>query len=589
MKISNKLLLVLSSVTLLAGCTPGGEGGKPVCPQCPECTQCETCKECEECKECPECPTPHEHTFKDTWSVDENKHWKEATCDHHDITKDLGEHIDADTNGECDVCAYTFVVVPNRYTVIWENYDGKLLEVDYDVLEGSTPEYNGEDPVRTDDEDIFIFSGWSPEVTKVTGNTRYVAQFEVNTKTYKVTWEDDAGNILKQEDVQIGHVPSFGDKDPVKELTEMVEYVFAGWDKEVTRVFENVTYKATFEVANWCVNEQEFINALKQPEKPNFSVEVKTYYEDLKSELDIGTYEVYGGLIIEHVATYGTVYLTEDGSAYYYESGMGRWMEIKGMESYQVKYHFMFPYSELDLNKVEVVCDFANEQYIIVDRGGSMLFRTYFKFKNKQLVSMRTEVEVVSTHEIIPYYDVTYTWGGCEDIEIPEEVISEAKYRLLDDDPFGAIHNVMNSFTATQVSKDGFVDKYYVVPGLGSDSIFKWEHGVTNFYWDGQYRYMETVEHDSYMKFEDHEDPVDVYLGYADEFLPDKSYTLNKETWCYEYDDTENGVTYIAKFESEQPIFVKAIDDATEEVKYTITFSDFGTTTVIIPEHDWNY
>lgn len=604
MKISNKLLLVLSSVTLLAGCTPAGEGGKPECPQCPECTQCETCKECEECKECPqcetckeceeckecpECPTPHEHTFKDTWSMDENKHWKEATCDHHDITKDLGEHIDVDTNGECDVCGYTFVVVPNRYTVIWENYDGKLLEVDYDVLEGSTPEYNGEDPVRTDDEDIYIFSGWSPEVTKVTGNTRYAAQFEVNTKTYKVTWEDDAGNILKQEDVQIGHVPSFGDKDPVKESTEMVEFLFTGWDKEITRVFEDTTYKASFKAADWCVTEEQFLNALKKPENPNFKLEVKSYING--SLLETGTYEMYNGLLIEHSNENGTVYMTKDRLTIYYEDGMDQWIALSDSEFYDSKFDYMFLYDGYKLEDGIITCHFENHQYILQeDQGGDVFSKTYLTFNNTQIVSMRAEMIQKNPSIIMPYFDFTFSWGGCEDIEIPEEVLGDAKYKIVGS-VYDAARTLLDSQTLTQHDYQVNVTTVVKVAKLVDNRyLLQVDCEGKSVYYDNFFQYIEDNTKEIYVKFDNSISPETIYKdSILSEVLPDVDYVFNEELHSYVYVDIDHNTTYIVQFEFGLPVSVKLYDNINEELLSKFVFSDYNSTTVIIPEHDWNY
>ena len=34
----------------------------------------------------------HYHTYSKEWSYDETNHWREATCEHNDITVTLGEH-----------------------------------------------------------------------------------------------------------------------------------------------------------------------------------------------------------------------------------------------------------------------------------------------------------------------------------------------------------------------------------------------------------------------------------------------------------------------------------------------------------------
>ncbi len=65
------------------------------------------------------------------------------------------------------------------YTVTWENYDGTVLETDEFVLPGTYPTYDGNTPLKVADESCgYIFAGWSPEVSAVTGDVTYTAQFE---------------------------------------------------------------------------------------------------------------------------------------------------------------------------------------------------------------------------------------------------------------------------------------------------------------------------------------------------------------------------------------------------------------------------
>ena len=53
----------------------------------------------------------HEHTYAEAWTSDETHHWKAATCSHSDQKGELAAHVDADSNGSCDVCtAHVHVV-----------------------------------------------------------------------------------------------------------------------------------------------------------------------------------------------------------------------------------------------------------------------------------------------------------------------------------------------------------------------------------------------------------------------------------------------------------------------------------------------
>lgn len=82
------------------------------------------------------------------------------------------------------------------YTVTWKNGE-EVLEVDENVPENTVPTYDGETPVKADEDGItYIFAGWTPEVTAVTGDVTYTATFTGLTKVEaKEPAYTSAGNI----------------------------------------------------------------------------------------------------------------------------------------------------------------------------------------------------------------------------------------------------------------------------------------------------------------------------------------------------------------------------------------------------------
>lgn len=73
----------------------------------------------------------------------------------------------------------TFTATVNTYTVTWLDADGTVLETDMDVEYGTTPTYDGKTPAKAPTAGhSYVFKGWTPEVTVVTGDATYTANFE---------------------------------------------------------------------------------------------------------------------------------------------------------------------------------------------------------------------------------------------------------------------------------------------------------------------------------------------------------------------------------------------------------------------------
>ena len=82
----------------------------------------------------------------------------------------------------------TYSTTVNTYTVTWKNEDGTVLEVDSGVPYGTTPTYDGATPTK---EGGYVFSGWNPGISVVTGDTIYTATYsEPQVITYTITWKN---------------------------------------------------------------------------------------------------------------------------------------------------------------------------------------------------------------------------------------------------------------------------------------------------------------------------------------------------------------------------------------------------------------
>ena len=90
----------------------------------------------------------------------------------------------------------TSVLFEQTFTVIWQNFDGTILEKDVGVKLGSLPSYDGATPVREGKANYtYEFKGWSPELTEVTHNVTYTATYNKVTST-----DDEAYNPVLSND-----------------------------------------------------------------------------------------------------------------------------------------------------------------------------------------------------------------------------------------------------------------------------------------------------------------------------------------------------------------------------------------------------
>ena len=73
-----------------------------------------------------------------------------------------------------------FEAIPT-YTVTWKDEDGTVLKTE-DVAKGDTPSY-GATPTKAEDANYtYTFSGWTPEITAVTGDVTYTATYTATAK-----------------------------------------------------------------------------------------------------------------------------------------------------------------------------------------------------------------------------------------------------------------------------------------------------------------------------------------------------------------------------------------------------------------------
>ena len=81
-----------------------------------------------------------------------------------------------------------FTRTTNTYTVLWKDEDGTILETDENVSYGFTPSFDGTTPTKTADEEyVYTFAGWTPDLSSVTGDVTYTATYNTTSVVASVT------------------------------------------------------------------------------------------------------------------------------------------------------------------------------------------------------------------------------------------------------------------------------------------------------------------------------------------------------------------------------------------------------------------
>ena len=140
----------------------------------------------------------------------------------------------------------TFTQVTNYYVITWKNWDGRTIKTDIMAPYGSMPSYSGQTPTKPSDETHdYTFSGWLPEFTPVTGNQTYTAQFAESDRKYTIQFVNVDDEVISTQQLEYGATVTVPN-DPTYTEDNLNDYYFSGWDKEITTVNGDATYKATY-------------------------------------------------------------------------------------------------------------------------------------------------------------------------------------------------------------------------------------------------------------------------------------------------------------------------------------------------------
>ena len=153
--------------------------------------------------------------------------------------------VDA-VNGDA-VYTAKFMSTVNKYTVIWKDYDGSVLETDENIDYGTLPAYNGVTPTRNRAEYTYTFSGWDKEVVTITGDVTYTAQYTQELSKYTAIWKNYDGIVL-ETDTGLAYqtIPEYNATTPTRTKDAQYTYTFSGWSPAISKITDDVIYTAQY-------------------------------------------------------------------------------------------------------------------------------------------------------------------------------------------------------------------------------------------------------------------------------------------------------------------------------------------------------
>lgn len=136
--------------------------------------------------------------------------------------------------------------IANKFTVTFIDADGNILQEDI-LGYGEMPSYNGILPSKPSTIQYSYITKWDKEIGIVTNDITYTLTFEEVLNKYNVIfYNDDQKTILITQEVSYGEVPVYQGEIPSKPSDEKYNYIFAGWNKELSTVTGDVEYFAVY-------------------------------------------------------------------------------------------------------------------------------------------------------------------------------------------------------------------------------------------------------------------------------------------------------------------------------------------------------
>lgn len=122
--------------------------------------------------------------------------------------------------------------------------DGVVIKEET-VNYGSIIEYPSVPTKEGSAENSYVFKEWDNSATTLLEDEVFNAVFESKKNQYTYKFVNDDNTLIKEETLDYGSTIVYPE-DPYKEATKEYTYNFTGWNKDVTVLTENVTFKAIY-------------------------------------------------------------------------------------------------------------------------------------------------------------------------------------------------------------------------------------------------------------------------------------------------------------------------------------------------------
>ncbi|MBR5958026.1 MAG: leucine-rich repeat protein [Salinivirgaceae bacterium] len=136
------------------------------------------------------------------------------------------------------------------YDIVFVNYDGTELK-SYNLVYDALPAYVDDEgselsnPTRpSDNEHVYTFTKWSPDIAKVTGPATYTAQFSTATHFYTIRFFDYDGNLIASQQYEYNETPSH--TAPTRAADAEYTYTFTNWEPAIENVTKDQDYTAQY-------------------------------------------------------------------------------------------------------------------------------------------------------------------------------------------------------------------------------------------------------------------------------------------------------------------------------------------------------